>query len=125
MKHLKQNQKKKVYRNINKPPPTIDLSLNNSSIRVSNSAKYLGVTIGSLSKFGKHISSIEHKISTAVGIISNCVISCPLKHCKDHPSSGIIIFVFMLSVLSHYVYFQTRQCFVLIIISYFVFNNQR
>ena len=45
--------------------------------------------------------------------------------CNDHPSSRTIIFVFTLSVLSHYVYFKTRQCFVLIIISYSVFDNQR
>ena len=55
---------------LNKPPPTIDLSLNNSLILISNSAKYLGVTIDSLLKFDKHISSIEHKISRTVGIIS-------------------------------------------------------
>ena len=54
---------------LNKPQPTIDLSLNNSSISISNSAKYLGVTIDSLLKFDKHISSVEHKISRAVGII--------------------------------------------------------
>ena len=55
---------------LNKHPPMIDLSLNNSSILIGNSAKYLGVTIDSLLKFDKHISSIEHKISRAVGIIS-------------------------------------------------------
>ena len=54
---------------LNKPPPTIDLSLNNSSVLISNSAKYLGVTIDSLLKFDEHIS-IEHKMSRAVGIIS-------------------------------------------------------
>ena len=48
----------------------IDLSLNNSSILISISAKYLGVTIDSLLKFDKHISSVKHKISRAVGIIS-------------------------------------------------------
>ena len=55
---------------LNKPPPTLDLSLNNSSILISNCAKYLGVTIDSLLKFDKHISSIEHKIARAVGFIS-------------------------------------------------------
>ena len=54
---------------LNKPPPTIDLSLNNSPILISNSAKYLSVTINSFLKFDKHIS-IEHKISRVVGIIS-------------------------------------------------------
>ena len=45
--------------------------------------------------------------------------------CNDHHSNLTIIFYFMLSVLPHYVYFKTTQSFILIIIFYSGYSNQR
>ena len=55
---------------LNKPHPHMDLSINNSPLPICQSAKYLGVIIDKLLNFDNHISTVEHKISRAVGIIS-------------------------------------------------------
>ena len=48
----------------------MDLSINNSPLPICQSAKYLGVTIDKQLNFDNHISTVKHKISRAVGIIS-------------------------------------------------------
>ena len=55
---------------LNKPHPDMDLSINNSPLPICQSAKYLGVTTDKQLNFDNHISTVEHKISRAVGIIS-------------------------------------------------------
>ena len=55
---------------LSQPLPNVDLSINNSPLPFSFSAKYLGVTIDTQLNFDKHISLVENKISRAVGIIS-------------------------------------------------------
>ena len=55
---------------LNKPFPAIEISINNSPISLRNNVKYLEVTIDSSLKFNINISTIAHKTSRAVGIIS-------------------------------------------------------
>ena len=55
---------------LSQPLPNIDLSINNSPLPFCFSAKYLGFTLDTQLNFDKHISSVENKISRAVGILS-------------------------------------------------------
>ena len=56
---------------LNKPFPAIEISINNSPISLRNKVKYLGVTTDLSLKFDtQYISTIAHKTSRAVGIIS-------------------------------------------------------
>ena len=55
---------------LSQPLPNVDLSIHNSPLPFCLSAKYLGVTLDTQLNFDKHISSVENKISRAVGIIS-------------------------------------------------------
>ena len=55
---------------LSQPLPNVDLSINNLPLPFCLSAKYLDVTLDTQLNFDKNISSIENKISRAVGIIS-------------------------------------------------------
>ena len=55
---------------LSQPLPNVDLSINNSPLPFCLSAKFLAVTLDTQLNFDKHISSVENKISRAVGIIS-------------------------------------------------------
>ena len=55
---------------LSQPLPNVDLSINKTPLPFCLSAQYLGVTLDTQLNFDKHISSVENKISRAVGIIS-------------------------------------------------------
>jgi len=59
---------------INKSMPNINISLNNFPIPQCSSVKYHGVTLDATLKFDNQISSIENKLSRAVGIL------CKVRH---------------------------------------------
>lgn len=53
-----------------KPNCTIEISINNKSIKEVNSLKYLGIIIDSNLNWKEHISAISSKISRSIGILS-------------------------------------------------------
>jgi len=53
-----------------KPNPNLTLTLNNDTIDVSNSAKYLVVIVDDQLSFQCHISFLEKKLSCSVGLLA-------------------------------------------------------
>ena len=52
------------------PVPAIDLIFDNNVITISDSAKYLGITIDARLNFDEQINSISNKIARSVGVLS-------------------------------------------------------
>ena len=52
------------------PVPAIDLIFDNNVITISDSAKYLGITIDARLSFDEQINSISNKIARSIGVLS-------------------------------------------------------
>ena len=60
------------------PVPAIDLIFDNNVITISDSAKYLGITIDARLNFDKQINSISNKIARSIGVLSKLKHVLPL-----------------------------------------------
>ena len=73
------------------------LSLNNISIEIRQSVKYLGIHLDSTLNFTSHIQMVERRVSTAIGIL------CKLKYMYMAPVK-ILLSVYYAIVFPHFMY---------------------
>ena len=71
------------------------LSLNNISIEIRQSVKYLGIHLDSTLNFTSHIQMVEQRVSTAIGILCKLKSMAPVK---------ILLSVYYAIVFPHLMY---------------------
>ena len=73
------------------PVPAIDLIFDNNVLTISDSAKYLGITIDARLNFDEQINTISNKIARSIGVLSKLKHVLPftalrnLCYCMIHP----------------------------------------
>ena len=71
------------------------LSLNNISIKIRQSVKYLGIHLDSTLNFTSHIQMVERRVSTAIGILCKLKSMAPVK---------ILLYMYYAIVFPHFMF---------------------